>query len=258
MKFNKKFLFILFCFLLARHSLGEGGEFVKPVLAQHFESNSYIIEWGNFNMTGGTKVSTNYHLSDTVGQMAPGEYNSGAYTLEAGFQYIYNTFNKFRFTINDPDLAIDFGHLVPGIGSTAYHSITISCPAAHGYEILAKQNHPLQILSSGTTIPNTSCNIGSTCTPSSSATWDTTNSYGFGYNVIGTNISDVPTGVGSSQYFTDISKFRPFDTIGQYIMSENHPVSNRKARITYKSLISVSQSTGVYSNAITFIAIPNY
>ncbi len=253
MKFKKSYtlavcLFLGYCFL----------GFPKQSLGQRFQSDSYIIEWGNFNMTGGTKSSSTYHLSDTVGQMAPGEYNSGDYTLEAGFQYIYNTFNSFRFTINDPDLALDFGNLVPGIASTGSHTITIYCPAGHGYEILAKENHPLQILSSGITIPDTSCDVGSTCTPSSSNTWTTDSAYGFGYNVLGIDTSGTVNGVGTSQYFSSATKYRPFSTSANTIMSETHPVKNHSARITYKSLINTNQSAGNYETSINFIAIPNY
>lgn len=244
MKFNKTypliFLFLGYCFL----------GFPKRSLGQRFQSNSFIIEFGNFNMTGGTKSSTNYHLTDTVGQMAPGEYNSGAYTIEAGFQYIYNTFNKFQFQINDPDLAINFGTLIPGIGSTSFHNITISCPAGHGYQVLALQNHPLKILTSGTTIPNTSCNIGSTCTPSLAADWTSSTSYGFGYNMT--------PDVGTSQFFSSTNQYRPFNTTGEIIMEENKPVSQHSAKVTYKSLISTSQGAGNYENAITFIAVPKY
>ena len=247
MKFKTLFLFAIL-FLLS----------TKIILAQRFQSNSYIVEWGNFNLTGGTKTSTNYHLSDTVGQMAPGEYNSGAYTLESGFQYIYNTFNKFQFRINDPDMAINFGTLVPEIGTSQSNSITISCPAGHGYQVMVQQNHPLKILAAGVTIPNTSCDSGTPCTSSSSNSWTSNASYGFGYNVLGINSTGTVTGVGTSQYFSDTTKYRPFDTINQIIMSESNPVSRHSARVTYKALISTSQSSGNYMNSITFTAVPNY
>ena len=254
MNYSKKCLYFclflgIWLLVIAKHN---------RIYAQRFQSNSFVIEWGNFNMTGGTKSSTNYHMTDTVGQMAPGEYNSGAYTLQAGFQYIYNTFNKFRFVINDSDLAINFGALTPNIGTTASHSISISCPAGQGYQIMVKENSPLSILSSGQTIPDTSCNVGSTCTPSFSAVWNSSTSYGFGVNVLGTDLNDNPTGIGTSQYFTNINYYRPFNTTAQYIMSENIPVANRYARVTYKVLISASQAAGNYANSITFIAIPNY
>jgi hypothetical protein len=230
----------------------------KIIFAQRFQSDNFVIEWGNFNMTGGTKASATYHLSDTVGQIAPGEYNSGAYTVESGFQYIYNTFNKFRFTINDSDLAIDFGYLSPGIATTASHTITIYCPAGHGYEILAKENHPLQILSSGHTIPDTTCNIGSTCTPSSANTWTESSSFGFGYNTLGINNSGTVTGVGTSQFFSSDTKYRPFSVNANTIMSENHPVQNHSAKVTYKALIDTNQAAGNYETSINFIAVPNY
>lgn len=244
MKFKKTHLFIIlflgYCFL----------GFPKQSLGQRFQSNSFIIEWGNFNMTGGTKSSTSYHLTDTVGQMAPGKSNSDSYVVEAGFQYIYNTFNKFQFQINDPDLAINFGSLVPGIGVTSSHNITISCPAGHGYQVLSLENHPLKILNSGVTIPNTSCNVGSTCTTTLAANWTSSTSYGFGYNMT--------PGVGTSQFFNSTDQYRPFNVTGEIIMEENNPISNHTAKVTYKALISTSQAAGNYENAITFIAVPKY
>ena len=68
-------------------------------LAQTFDSTSYHIDWGNFNMTSGKKTSTNYQLTDTVGQNAPGKFTSNGYTVKSGFQYIYDSMEKFSFAI---------------------------------------------------------------------------------------------------------------------------------------------------------------
>lgn len=226
----------------------------SKALAQHFTSASYIIDWGNFNITSGKKVSTNYSLTDTVGQNAPGPYQSAGYKIKSGFQYIYETFNQLTFVIDNLD--INLGTLVAGVASTATNVITISTPSGHGYQILTQYNHPLA-LTSGTTIPDTRCDAGN-CTISSAQVWNSSSTYGFGYNVIGINSSGVATGIGTSNFFSGSTAYRPFSSIGQVIMSEISPVQNHSARVSYKTNISSTQAAGHYQSAIIFTAVPNY
>lgn len=236
--------------------------FIHQVYSQHFVSPSYIIDWGNFNITSGKKSSTNYSLTDTVGQNAPGPYSATGYKLKSGFQYIYETFYQFSFAIDNLNIAL--GTLVPGVASTATNIITISTPSGHGYQIMAHENHPLSLML-GVTIPDTACNIGSTCTDSSSNIWTNTTDYGFGFNVIGINNSGVSTGIGTSDYFANSTYYRPFANYAalapktnQIIMAENSPVRNHSARVSYKAVISTTQSSGNYQNSIIFTAIPKY
>lgn len=233
--------------------------YTQKAIAQHFESNSYIIDWGNFNITSGKKTSTNYNLTDTVGQNAPGPYTSTDYIVKSGFQYIYNTFNKFSFRVDN--LSIAFGTLVPGVGTSATNNLTISSPAGHGYQILALEDHSLW-QSPTIYIPDTTCDSG-TCTESVSGVWTSNTTYGFGFNVIGTNNSGVATGVGTSNIFTNNTYFRQFankagDETPQTVMTESSPIQNHTARVTYKTNISSLQSSGNYQTAINFIAVPNY
>lgn len=231
----------------------------SPALAQHFESGSYVIDWGNFNMTSGSKTSSNYRLTDTVGQNAPGQYDSNGYIVKSGFQYLYESNIKFSFAITD--LTVDLGTLVPGVASTATNIISVSSPAGHGYEIYASENRPLT-QAVGYTIPDTTCNSG-TCTQSISGIWTSATAYGFGFNAIGINSSNVATGVGTSSIFTDSTYFRQFANVKasespQIIMSHNLPANNHRARISYKANISPLQTAGNYENSITFIAVPKY
>jgi hypothetical protein len=233
---------ILFCFIF----------FIicsKTSLAQTFDSASYHIDWGNFNMTSGKKTSDNYQLTDTVGQNAPGKFTSTGYTVKAGFQYIYDSMEKFSFTISDIDL--DFGSLAPNVGSTQTNTVTITTPSGKGYEILAIANHQLQTINSST-IPNTSCDTS--CSISTSDVWTQSNKHGFGFNA---------TGDGTSSYFTDSTYYRPFASTFQgqqpiIFMSENSAVTDHSALITYKINISPYQPAGTYQNLINLIAIPKY
>ncbi len=219
--------------------------------AQTFDSNSYHIDFGNFNMTSGRKTSASYTLTDTVGQNAPGQYDSAGYTVKAGFQYLYENNIPFSFTISNLDL--NFGYLTPNVGTTVTNTITISTPTGHGYDILVIANHPLRNLNSTTTIPDTTCDSG-TCSESSSGVWTNNSTYGFGFNA---------SGVGTSNFFTNSNYFRPFaddslNETAQTIMSENQPVENHSALITYKINVSNFQAGGTYENSINFIAIPKY
>ena len=231
-------------------------------LAQSFSSPSYHIEWGNFNITSGSKSSPNYNLTDTVGQNAPGQFDSNGYVLKSGFQYIYDSFrSEFSFIVDS--LLIDLGTLVPGVGSTDTNTITITTPSGHGYQIMAFQDHPLS-LHSGTTIPDTTCDAG-LCSESTAGAWTNAAAYGFGFNATGINELGHPTGIGTSQFFTDTTYYRQFANFSalppespQILMEESFPVEEHSARLTYKANISATQSAGNYQNHITFIAVPKY
>lgn len=238
--------------------LALGFLFPQKTKSQSFDSATYHIDWGNFNMTSGKKTSNNFQLTDTVGQNAPGQFDGNGYTVKAGFQYIYDTFEKFSFSISDIDL--DFGSLNPTVGSTQTNTITITTPSGKGYEIMAIANHPLQSINSNT-IPDTNCNT--TCSTSNSGIWDLSDKYGFGFNALGINSSGTVTGVGTSNYFSDETFYRPFADLSQSqspvtFMSEDLPVKNHSAKITYKINISTYQPAGSYENLINLIAIPKY
>lgn len=243
---------LLFLFLLI---------FPSPCFAQTFDSDSYHIDRGNFNMTGGKKDSANYQLTDTVGQNAPGQFDTDGYVIKSGFQYIYDSLFRFSFAISS--LNINFGSLVPNVSSMDTNTITISSPGISGYQVLIQENHPLAVNSS-TQISNTKCD-DSNCTLNLASPWVNDDTYGFGYNVIGVNQSGAVTNVGTSNYFTNPTYFRPFadksavpSEISAVIMSEDQPVNKHSARITYKVNIPIDQAAGNYQNAITFIAVPKY
>jgi hypothetical protein len=241
------FLILFFCFSK------------KEILAQTFISNNYRIEQGNFNVTSGKKTSSIYQLTDTVGQNAPGNYQGNSSNIQSGFQYIYNTFNTFSFKIDK--LGVNLGTLIPGVGSTDTNIITISTPSGNGYEILVHENHPLA-LNFGTTIPDTTCD-NNDCSETVSKQWTSNSKYGFGFNVLGIDSNSNVNNVGTSSYFTNQNYYRQFADFSasensQIIMSENSPANNHSARITYKALVSSTQSSGNYQNSITFIAIPKY
>ena len=87
------------------------------LLAQaEITSPNYIIQMPNFNSGAGIPSSSNYTISQTLGQTAAGLYSSAGYRVKSGFQYIYSII-PFSFSISA--LSINFGDLTPQTPVTA-------------------------------------------------------------------------------------------------------------------------------------------
>lgn len=239
--------------LVAACLLATGASAVRPALAERLESDSYVIQFGNFNVTSGEKSNDNYKVTDTVGQTGAGpygQYGVSGYFVGGGFQYIYQI-KEFRFRISK--LQIDFGELTPNFHATDSHTISIST-RGQGYKVYAYESHPLQNnQDSAETIPNTSCNTG-TCTSTTAGVWTTQTIPGFGFNV---------SGAGVPADFINTTYFRPFANAAaaqpmQIVMSSPNIAINETATITYKAGITGNQAAGEYSTHIIFVAVPSY
>jgi hypothetical protein len=229
------------------------GSFVSTARAERLESDSYIIQFGNFNVTSGAKDSASFNLTDTVGQVASGPYGaygSSTYFIGAGFQYIYQI-QDFRFMISK--LAIDLGLLTPGSHNTDSHTLTITTRGAGGYTIYAYELHPLRQRLGSAEIPDTACDAG-TCTISVAQVWQTQSVPGFGYNMSG---QDIPADFLGSTYFRPFADFSINDPM-QIVMSSPNIATSRQATVTYKAGISGSQAAGQYETGVVYIAVPGY
>ncbi|NCO12619.1 hypothetical protein GW926_03740 [Candidatus Pacearchaeota archaeon] len=224
-----------------------------PVWADRLESDSYVVTFGNFNVTSGEKSSASYNVTDTVGQVANGPYGaygSSTYFVGGGFQYIYQI-DSFAFTISD--VSVELGEIIPNTHSSASHDLTITSRGAGGYIIYAYEDHPLRHTNNSTDIPDTACDAAS-CTISNAEVWTNTSIPGFGFNMTG---NDVPSD------FTDSTYFRPFadDESGdpmQIVMSSSNIANARTSTVTYKAGVDVTQSSGNYQTNISYVAVPGY
>lgn len=237
---------LIWCFLIALYLLLPA----RLLAVDRMESNSYKIRWPNLNMTSGSKSSTNYNVLDTIGQTAPGEYDSAGYIVKAGFPYI-KTIIPFSFTISD--LSIDFGTLVPQVLATQTNTLTVSSGGAGGYRVTAYESSPLTWQSGAATIPDTTCNAG-TCSETTAGVWTDTTKYGFGYNMAG---NDVPAAFINSTYYKQFADASAAET-PQTVMSSTNVGANRTATVTYQANVSSLQTAGDYENSIVFIATPTY
>lgn len=224
--------------------------FGSPALSQALEtmqSANYSIQMGNFNMTSGTKSSSSFTLTDTVGELTPGEFNSTGYTVLSGFQYIY-ALPEFSFRITD--LNIDLGVLQPNTYGSDSHELIISTRSA-GYTILARAQHELRS-SQSDEIPFTNCDVS--CTITTAQTWIDPTNVGFGFNVSGTH---------AAPDFVSASYFRPFANaenaeMAQTIASHGSLVTDDTLTVTYKASVNDAQAAGNYTTVVDYTAVPNY
>jgi hypothetical protein len=222
----------------------------KQILAQGvIKSDNYEIQMPNLNSGAGIPSSTNFGIDSTIGQTASGLFSSTGYRVKSGFQYIHSII-PFSFSISK--LAIAFGTLVPGTPKTDSHTLTVSAGGAGGYQVKAFENNPLKTFNNSSTILDTSCNTS--CDEETAGEWTSDSKYGFGFNVSGDDIPGDFTNDGFFRQFADIST----SEIPQIVMSSIYVGRSREALITYKVNVSGIQEAGIYTNFITYIAIPTY
>ncbi len=225
--------------------------FLSPTLAATFDSDNYHIDMGNFNVTSGRKTSTNYELTDTVGQTSPGQYNSTGYIVKAGFQYI-NTIIPFTFTISD--LSINLGTLSSGSFSDQTNTLTVSAGGSGGYQVLAQEIHPLRYNSND--LPDTTCD-DNTCTEVLCRPWTQTDKYGFGLNAAGNDVNTTSGKFADSTYYCQFAD-NELAEAAQAVMARTSPTNSSTATITYRANPHPLQTAGSYETAISFTAVPKY
>jgi hypothetical protein len=221
--------------------------------ADELRSDSFVIQFGNFNVTSGEKSSASYSVTDTVGQTADGpfgQYGSSGYFVGSGFQYIYQI-DEFAFTISST--AIDLGILTPGIHNTASHTLTINTRGAGGYTVYAYELHPLRHANGVDEIADTTCNAG-TCTETTAGIWNNQNIPGFGYNMSG---DDIPAAFADTTYFKQFANNETAEDM-QIVMSSANIAASRTATVLYKAGVAGGQEAGSYQTGIAYIAVPGY
>jgi len=245
MKIKTCFLLWLFCFAFCF--------FVQPVWADNMQSDSYTIQFGNFNMSSGRETGDNLILSNTMGGLAVGpygRYGSSNYFIGSGFQYVYQI-DYFTFSISK--LNIELGELFAGSFKTDSHTINITTNGASGYSIYVFENHPLRLTTDTATIPDTTCNLNN-CDETIAAVWTEPDQAGFGFNANG---DDVVSDFINTNYFRQFANNETSESM-QVIMSSNNVALDRTATITYKASMPGSQAAGNYQTSIVFVAVPGY
>ncbi len=159
----------------------------------------------------------------------------------------------FRFSINP--LLITYDQFTPTNPIIRENTISFYNTSSVSYYIFAEVDGSLRD-KSGNFIPDTACDNGA-CTEYVAAIWNNTLTYGFGYRCI-----DIE-GISCIEDFKADGYFKQFANIGA---KENSSIlakgitSNKanKMKIHYKVNTAASQPESIYSNIITFTALPGY
>ncbi len=229
------------------------GVFGGLVQAENMESDSYRIQFGNFNMASGKRSGSTFTLTDTMGGLAVGpygQYGSTSYFIGSGFQYIYQI-DYFHFSISK--LNIDFGELFAGSFKTDSHTISITTTGAGGYGIYAFENHPLQHIAGTPIVPDTTCDAND-CDESLAASWTDATKPGFGFNVNG---PEAAVDFVNGNYFRQFANNEASESM-QQIMGSTNVALNDIATVTYKAAPQGDQAAGNYQTSIVFVAVPGY
>lgn len=216
--------------------------------AQEMNSQNYRIQGGNFNMTSGEKSSTNFKLSDVVGQTAAGIFASKGYIIQAGF---LNGAAGEVFTFTVLPSVVNFGNLLPNVPVEKPVEITIANGDVPGYSVRAAENQPLST-SVGSEIIDTACDeADKPCTAAAASLWIKNTAYGFGYRMIGMT---VPTDFSKDGYFRPFTATKRNEQPILIMQSQARKVTD-KATMTLRVAISPQQPVGLYRNVISFTAI---
>ncbi len=221
--------------------------------AVSMNSSSFTIESANVSDAAGNKSSTNYNLSDTIGQLAAGQFSSSGYIIKAGFQYL-RTITPFSFTVTN--ININFGTVTSGIPATSTTNLTVTYGGGGGlYQVTAAELGPLSNPNGSATISDTSCDGGiNTCTAYVAKPWTSSSAYGFGYNMSG---QDIPTDFTNATYYREFSD-RTLSETPAVVMTSFNVGKNRTATVTFKLNPSGSQAAGTYQTIIDYVATPSY
>ena len=226
---------------------------VQPVQADRLQSDSYVIQFGNFNTGSGEFNDGDTRLTYTMGQTGAGPfgtYGSTEFFIGSGFQYIYQI-QEFGFSIDRAQ--VDLGELMIGQHSTATNTLTITTRGAGGYSIYAYELHPLQHSNGLDFIPDTTCDGGG-CDETTAQVWTDQSVAGFGFNVLS---DDAAADFLNTTYFRQFADRSASEEM-QAIMTSANIVTNRTGSITYKAGINSNIAAGNYQTGIVYVAVPGY
>lgn len=227
--------------------------FCPSVKAINMRSTDYVLQMGDLNMLSGRSTAPNFQMTQTGGDLGPGLYTDNAnFKVRSGFQYVM-AFIPFRFAISPLD--VDLGTLAANTPANVSGTLTVSNGSAYGYQVTAYENHQLAVHGSGALIHDFTGDDNSCTTPTPACTWLSDTTYGFGYNMSGTDTS----GLG----FIDKTYYKQFadDSASESpeaVMTGTAAGKDKQATIKYMVNISATQLAGSYENVVVYTATPSY
>ena len=211
--------------------------FVFPISVFAMGSANYKINADAIGTGGSLGASTNYQLSDTLGEPVTGIGSSTNFVAEQGFQYMVSTGISLTIDSNTQNL----GTVTPGASATGQSTLTVTTDSWGGYDLLASENHGLLHTDAVTTIPDYASAI------SAPSTWS---GNGFGLTVLsGTGVEGKWGSNPNYAYAAVPTSATVFHTKTGYTSGGDQTV------VGYYVAPSSSQKSGTYSNIITYTAL---
>lgn len=227
--------------------------FAASSAAQTMENGMYMIEEGDVSTFDIDSFISKDNNTESV-ERKPGHYSGNNYTVKSGNDYDPDQI-PLSFSISN--LSVDFSSLSPTNPVLRTTILTVKNNSGYSYKVTAAENNQLTEVKSGSKIPDTRCDDGK-CNEAVSSQWTSTLTYGFGYRC---DVSDQTCSLGDES-FTQEDFYKQFpDTSLKESAAEvlsGGPEIQQKATIIYKVNISSSQPQGLYSNTVTFLALPSY
>lgn len=234
---------------------------VSPAGAQTMTNQNYILKTQGFNAVSGVTKDENYNLRSNVREFTPISGEGVNFRVKTGFE---NTLSSLPFSISLSSNLVDYGIISPTDPIIRTVDLGINSLNVYGFSVMVSENDALATTSPSESdtvatkkviIPDTTCDSG-ICGTENAAQWTNTLTYGLGYRC--DNIS----GVDCDNSFIKPNSYKHFPNIAnnddpQSIMS-GIGANNKGVRISYKVNISGTQPQGIYSNIITYIAVPNF
>jgi len=226
------------------------GLFLPAASGQTMSNEDYIIKTQLLNAVSGLTESIDYKVRSTVGDANPATSEGVNFKVKTGFE---NIVAELPFSVTLSSDFVDFGALSPTNTIIRTIDLTLHSLSTYGYSVVASENNLLK--SDKLSIPDTTCDNGG-CNSENVGIWLNALTYGFGYrcdNLIGFDCD-------RSFVHSNLYKSFPDTGRGQIPLSVMAGVGskNKSSRISYKVNISASQAQGIYSNVITYIAVPNF
>jgi len=254
-------IFLIFNFSLLTFHLSQ-------VLAIEMNSPQYRIQMGDVNIGAANQLeSANGNLlSDTLGQLAAGEFNSDGYIVKAGFQYLHSIV-PFSFSISNTN--IDFGEIYAHNPVTATTDLSVSFGGGGQYQVTVEELERLKTIVGSNYIDDTCCDAGcsseSKCTETTAAVWNENSTTGFGYKM---SLEDIPTTFA----ICGDTCYRPFPDASiaedsAVVMSSPDVTVDlaskpkdiiHQAQMTLKLNVGGAQAAGTYQTILNFVATPSY
>lgn len=230
------------------------GLLARSAVAQTMSNKDYIIKIQGFNTVSGVTTG-DYKLRSTAGEFSPGVYEGVDFKVKSGFE---NIASNLPFSASLSSDIIDFGTLKPTNPAVRNLTLSVYSLSLYGYSVIASEDHPLRNDSEsaeGQIIPDTTCDNGQ-CNHENEGLWINTLTYGFGYrcdNVTGKHCNSSFSNSNFYKHFADTSTSASPQSVMSGIGS-----TNKDVKLSYKVNISSTYPAGIYSNIITFVAVPNF